>query len=132
MIAQIPPLNPDDFLHFVELDEFVQDWKDLRLDSDDDMWSLCTTIMLAPTASPVVQGTRGLRKLRFAPPSWHQGKSGACRVCYAYFPRHWLVLLIMVYEKSEKDNLSAAERRSIRVYLEQLEDWLDRRAEDEK
>jgi hypothetical protein len=56
MIAQIPPLNRDDFLRFVELDEFVQDWKDLGLDFDDDMWSLCTTIMLGPTASPGATG----------------------------------------------------------------------------
>src|SRR5687768_15932561 len=82
-------VTPEQFLLFVELDEFSDDWDGLGLDPDDDMWELCTQIMHSPTAAPVSQGTGGLRKLRFVPSSWSSGKSGAIRVCYAYFARHW-------------------------------------------
>src|SRR5688572_26057880 len=89
-----------DLLHLVELDEFVQDWDKLGLNDDDDMWALQLEIMRAPERAPLVQGTGGLRKLRFAPPRWKSGKSGAARVCYVYFREHGIVLLVMAYART--------------------------------
>ena len=59
-----------------------------------------------------MQGTGGLRKARFA--FEHQGKSGGVRVCYVDFVVKETVYLITVYPKSEKDNLSRAERNAIK------------------
>ena len=84
-------------------------------------------IMSAPEMAPVVPGTGGLRKLRFAPERWNRGKSGALRVCYAYFPKHWTVLLIMAFGKGSKETLSAAEKSGIKEYLSRIEKWLDQR-----
>ncbi len=125
---EVVPSHPhillaDDFLHFVELDEFTQDWSDLSL-SDTDMWDLCHAIMESPDTAPVIAGTGGLRKLRYSPVRWHKGKSGSIRVCYAYFPKYWLVLLVMAYGKGTQENMTAREKQGIKSYLEQTERWL--------
>ena len=81
-------------------------------------------IMCDPKGSPVIKGTGGLRKLRFAPQRWKVGKRGAVRVCYVYFPDHWTVLLVAAYGKKEKDNLTEEEKAGIRAYIKQVESWL--------
>jgi hypothetical protein len=117
----------ENFLTFVELDEFIDDWKVLGLDDDLDLWSLQNSIMANPDGAPVIQGTGGLRKMRFAPADWHVGKRGAARVCYVYFPDHALVLLCAAYDHREKDNLSPQEKEGIRAYIQQSQRWLDER-----
>jgi hypothetical protein len=118
-------LAPEEFLHFVETDEFGDDWKRLGLSVETDLWALQTLIMSAPEASPVIKGTGGLRKIRFAPEGWNCGKSGAVRVCYAYFKEHWTVLLVMAYGKGRKETLSAAEKAGIKEYLSIIQNYLD-------
>ncbi|MBL9123799.1 MAG: hypothetical protein JNG90_09215 [Planctomycetaceae bacterium] len=68
------------FVRFVELDEFGDDWQELGLDLEHDLWDLQSQIMKSPVA-PVMRGTGGLRKLRFAPAGESIGKRGAIRVC---------------------------------------------------
>ena len=118
------PLSPEDFLHFVELDEFRDDWEHLELDVERDLWDLQILIMADPGGAPVIPGTGGLRKLRFAPGRWQVGKRGAVRVCYVYFPAHWTVLLVAAYGKGEKDDLTDDERKGIKMYIGQVESWL--------
>ena len=117
-------LTPEDYLHFVELDEFGDDWERLGLDVDDDLWALQILIMSNPKGPPVIGGTGGLRKVRFAPRRWKTGKRGAVRVCYVYFPDHWIVLLVTAYAKREKDDLTDEEKAGIRTYIRQVEVWL--------
>ncbi len=116
--------SPEDFLHFVEMDGFRDDWEQLRLDDENDDWALQILIMCDPKGSPVIKGTGGLRKIRFAPEGWNVGKRGAVRVCYVYFPEHWVVLLVAAYSKNEKDDLTNKEKKEIRTYLKQVESWL--------
>ena len=116
-------LTPEDYLRFVELDEFRDDWKRLGLD-DDDLWTLQMLIMCDPKGPPVIRGTGGLRKVRFAPEGWGTGKRSAARVCYVYFADHWTVLLVAAYGKTEKDDLTNAEKAGIRTYIRQVESWL--------
>ena len=117
------PLRPEELLHFIELDEFRDDWDELGLDMEIDLWELQSEIMHDPTGAPVIQGTGGLRKMRFSPSRWNVGKSGAIRVCYVYFQPHWTVLLVMAYDKTRKDNLSASEKRNIARYISVVEQW---------
>jgi len=71
--------NPMDFVEFVELGEFTKAWSELKL-TVDDLFVLQTVIMCDPAGGPVVSGTGGLRKLRFAPPGWKVGKRGVLRI----------------------------------------------------
>lgn len=65
-------------------------------------------------------GTGGLRKMRFAPPSWHTGKSGAARVCYVVVDGAAVVYLLLIFPKNEKANLTAVERAYFRQRIADL------------
>lgn len=85
-------------------------------------------ILTDPEGAPVVAGTGGLRKLRFAPASWAVGKRGALRVCYVYFRRHGLVALVLAYEKKSQENLSSLEKRQIKGLIAEIEGYLERQS----
>ncbi len=118
-------LKPVDFLHFVYLDEFHDDWQELYCNDQDELtlWALEMLIMSDPLAGDLVKGTGGMRKLRFG--SGHVGKRGANRICYAYFHEHHMVLMILAYGKNRQSDLSAVECSGIKEYLEQIQNWLD-------
>lgn len=118
--------NPEDLLNFIEMDGFSDDWKDMSL-NDDDLLALQMLLMANPKGAPVVSGTGGLRKLRFAPSSWNKSKSEAVRVCYAFFEEAGTVLLVVAYSKSDQDNLTAAEKRAIKSLLEWQKEQFDHR-----
>lgn len=113
-------LFPEDFCVFVEAAEFRNDWRDLGL-TEDDLLELQVEITVAPTRHPVIAGTGGLRKMRFAPRRLKRGKSGAVRVCYAHFPAVNVVLLVIAYAKGEQDTISPAHKVAIRDYLRRQE-----------
>lgn len=58
------------------------------------------------------------------PLSENAGKSGGIRACYVDFVFIETVYLITIYPKSEKDNLSQAERNSIKKMISALEQSL--------
>lgn len=124
MSSQREQLQPEQLLHFVELDEFGTDWKKLGLDVELDLAELQHELMLNPLAGDLVPGTGGLRKLRFSPPRWRMGKRGALRVCYAYFPEFWTILLMMAYAKGVQASLAVAEKQGILKFLARTEKWL--------
>jgi hypothetical protein len=94
---------------FIQPASFAADWRRLGL-TDEDLRALEAEIMARPDAGAVMRGTGGLRKMRFAPPSLNTGKSGATRVCYVAFAGPAEVYLLAVFPKSEKANLTPAER----------------------
>lgn len=110
--------EPEDLLSFVEAHGFSRDWDHLRLGIDD-LVALQLTIMVNPKAGDVVAGTGGLRKLRFAPPAWRLGKRSGIRVCYVYFEEFGIVLLVIAYPKSAKDDLTAAEKKALRHMIDE-------------
>ncbi len=108
--------NQHRLLSFVYLGSFEKGWKDLRL-SEDDLRDLEGMILKRPEIGVIMEGTGGLRKCRFAPAKGGGGKSGSERVCYAFFPFPGLVLMVTVFGKDDKDNLSPAERSQIKAML---------------
>ncbi len=119
-------VQPEDLLTFIELPGFDDDWKRLRL-NDDDLWMLQFGIMVEPRGAPVMSGTDGLRKLRFAPSRWGTGKRGAARVGYVYFEEFGIVLLVVAYAKNEQDDLSSDDKRIIRDMIRREREALERR-----
>jgi hypothetical protein len=104
-------------LTFVQLPRFAARWAQLRL-TDDDLQALEQMLLHNPEAGAVVAGTGGLRKMRFAPPSRHVGKSGAFRVGYAYFRTADAIYLLAIYSKNEQANLTPAEKAEARKLIE--------------
>jgi len=110
-----------DLLRFIELRPFADGWRELG-SNDDDAWALQLAILQRPKEFPVVQGTGGLRKMRFAPPDWRKGKRGAVRVGYAYLEKYATILLVIAYPKTEKDDLTPQEKKAIRKLLTRVEE----------
>lgn len=109
---------------FVELPVFRSAWKGLGLD-DEDLRRLQKELLADPKIGAVMQGTGGVRKMRFA--FEHRGKSGSLRVVYIDFEIYEKIYLLTAYTKSEKDNLSKVERNEIRGLVEILETELKRK-----
>lgn len=103
---------------FILTSEFEKNWKRLGFE-DYNLQKLELELLRNPKAGKVVRGTGGLRKIRFA--FEHEGKSGSVRVCYVDFTNQETIYLITVYGKSEKDNLTRAECRNIKLLIDVLE-----------
>jgi hypothetical protein len=119
----MPEFEPSHWPKFIELPGFTRAWASLGL-SDEDLTALQTAILVGPNRWPVVSGTGGLRKIRFARPSEGRGKSGSYRACYACFLEHGVVVLAMLYGKNEQPDLTMAQRRSIAVILKTIGEQL--------
>ncbi len=120
--------RPEDLLDFIELVPFSRRWKKLGLGDEDDLLALQLLIMANPRSAPVIEGTHGLRKLRFAPPGWRVGKRGATRVLYVYLEAFGVVLLCLVYGKGEADDISAAVKSQLNRLIDETERELRRRS----
>jgi hypothetical protein len=95
---------------------FVREWERQRL-TDSDLQALDQAIEKAPNAAPVIRGSGGLRKLRFAPPSRHTGKRGSMRVGFAYFRLKAAVFVVAIFAKSDSPNFSKAQLSAIAAEL---------------
>ena len=117
--------KPEDILHFVETSTFTESWSGFGLDDSIDLTELQFHIMAEPRSGTVIPGTGGMRKLRFSPSSWSVGKRSALRVCYVFFEQFSIVLLLLVYAKSDQDNLSIADKKACKRLIEVSEKHLE-------
>jgi len=90
---------------------------------DKDLRRLQEEILADPKIGSVMQGTGGIRKMRFA--FEHRGKSGSIRVIYIDFEVYEKIFLITAYPKNEKDNLTPAERNELKQLVSILERQLE-------
>lgn len=102
---------------FVETKEFQARWKALGM-TEEDLRKLQGFLLEHPGMAPVIQGTGGVRKLRWAREG--RGKSGSLRTIYLDMKASGLIYLITVFGKGEKDNLSAEEKQTIKAFVKRL------------
>ena len=88
--------------------------------SDSDLRELQITLLKDPESGPVMEGTGGIRKVRF--PLNNRGKSGSVRVCYTDFAEIEVIYLITAFEKSERENLTSAEKKTLRKLVKALKE----------
>ena len=91
---------------FLHLDIFDEEWEALGLGVDD-LQELQSAILASPAITSIVRGTEGLRKIRFAPSRERAARRGAYRVGYVRFPEFGFILLVTVWGKNDKSDLSA-------------------------
>jgi hypothetical protein len=103
---------------FVIMPEFDKKWTSLGF-TDNELKALQEELTINPEIGNVIQGTGGLRKMRFS--FENRGKSGSARVCYVDFAVYEKIYLITAYSKNEKDNLSNTEKNSIKSLIKALE-----------
>ena len=102
---------------FVELPSFLGDWKALGL-TDTDLRRLQEELLANPQAGNIMQGTGGIRKIRFSYEG--RGKSGSIRVIYIDFKSYEKLYLLTAYPKNVKDNLTKAEQNELKKLVESL------------
>lgn len=103
---------------FIESPRFHRQWFELGF-NEDDLLELQMFLINTPKAGRVMKGTGGLRKMRYA--FVGRGKSGSARVLYVDFENYGRILLLGVFAKDEKENLSKEERNRIRKAMKSLE-----------
>ena len=94
----------------VELPEFIR--KAEKLLSETERSRLITYLAEHPTSGVMMRGTGGIRKLRWKRSG--SGKSGGVRVIYYFHNQRYPLFLLTLFAKSEKVNLSQAERNALR------------------
>ncbi len=74
----------------------------------------------APKSGRIIKGTGGLRKVRIARPG--QGKSGGTGVIYYYHNEDKPILLLLVYAKADRENLTDAQRAQLKKHVDAIID----------
>ncbi len=79
-----------------------------------------SAIAADPEAHPIVPGTGGVRKARWGREG--KGKSGGVRVIYYCWFRDGEVYMLSIYAKNEQADMTAADKRAARRFVEALKD----------
>lgn len=82
-----------------------------KLLSRDEQESMEFAIVVAPESHPVVPGFKGVRKARWSRAG--MGKRGGLRVIYYLLKANGEILLLTVYSKNQKENLTDADKKDI-------------------
>ena len=69
-----------------------------------------------PDVGKIIQGSSGLRKLRWS--AGGHGKRGGIRVIYYYFVSQDIILLLYAYPKSERDDLTVEQLKQLKKIIE--------------
>lgn len=97
-------------MEFIEFPHFARNLP--LLGDDDDYLALQLHLMERPESGPVIPGSGGLRKLRWAGSG--RGKRGGLRIIYYHVTAEGEILLLHIYAKNEMENLDAAMTRQLK------------------
>jgi hypothetical protein len=97
-----------------KLDDLIADRRILK----EDLEVLKKELIKDPESGDIIPGTGGVRKIRLK--SATKGKRGGFRVCYFDDSRREELFLLKIYGKNEKEDLSAAEKKSLREFTEMV------------
>lgn len=100
---------------FIELPAFER-VRERYLD-DDAYSSLQHLMLLAPEAGDLIEGSGGIRKLRFRDSKRSKGKRGGLRIIYYYWGARAEIWLFAIYAKGEVDDLTSKQLSILRDYL---------------
>ncbi|MBE5316482.1 MAG: type II toxin-antitoxin system RelE/ParE family toxin [Xanthomonadales bacterium] len=100
---------------FIETSAFTRRVKELL--NDDEYARFQTELACNPSAGAVIEGTGGLRKVRVALAGG--GKRGGARVIYYHLDAAAQIRLLLIYSKSESDDLTAAQKAALKRLIEE-------------
>ena len=79
--------------------------------SGDERTAAINLIAADPTVGDIIPGTGGIRKVRAALSG--RGKRGGARIIYYYHDPDMPIFLLSIFAKSDRGNLSKAERNEL-------------------
>ena len=102
-------------MKFVETSVFT---RRVQKHLDDDSYRLLQhTLMLHPEMGNLIQGSGGLRKIRWR--SKGKGKSGGVRVIYYWARKQDVMLMVLIYGKNEQDDLTPKQRAVLKKLIQE-------------
>jgi hypothetical protein len=75
-------------------------------------------IAFEPTCGDLIPGTGGLRKMRVG--RGGSGKRGGARVIYYFYNEEFPVLLVAIYAKNEKADVSSQEKKRFTALVKEI------------
>lgn len=85
--------------------------------TDSEYRELQAALMLQPELGDLIPETGGLRKVRWADAGRGKGKRGGLRVIYYWYAPLALIYLLIMYSKSDRDDLSPEEKKTLRKLI---------------
>lgn len=104
----------------IETDVFTRRIKELM--SDDDYRALQEALVHRPDLGAVIQGTGGLRKVRWKLEG--RGKRGGVRTIYYWMQADNQIYMLYVYPKNEQEELTTDQKKALKTIVER---WSDER-----
>ena len=100
----------------IETPSFLRDAK--RLMDDEEREEIVAFLAQNPNAGDLLQGTGGIRKVRFARDGG--GRSGGYRVVYFFHSQDIPLFALNIFAKNEKANISPADRNALKELAAKL------------
>jgi hypothetical protein len=100
----------------VEMEPFLAAIR--KMMDDDERSALIDYLAANPTAGDIIQGTGGVRKLRWALEG--RGKRGGARVIYYFHNEDIPIFALTAYAKNQRDDLSDAEKNNYKRLIKTL------------
>jgi hypothetical protein len=100
---------------FIELPAFERHREDYL--DDEAFRRLQRALMGNPGAGEVIEGTGGLRKMRFADVRRGKGKRGGLRVIFYWWTAGMQFWLFTLYDKDEMADLTAQQRKALKAMI---------------
>jgi mRNA-degrading endonuclease RelE of RelBE toxin-antitoxin system len=85
--------------------------------SDEEYRKLQAALVNKPSLGVLIKGSGGLRKVRWG--SAGKGKSGGVRIIYYWAVSKEQILMLLIYSKSERDDLSQAQLRILKQIVKE-------------
>jgi len=95
----------------IETPSFLRDSK--KHLTDDERKEIISLLAYNPTIGDLIQGTGGVRKVRWA--HKYGGKRGGFRVIYFYHSLGLPLFVLNLFAKNERDGLSQADRNALKA-----------------
>lgn len=100
---------------FIETSVFTKQVRQLL--TDEEYRLLQSELVLRPDAGAIIQGSGGLRKVRWS--AQGRGKRGGTRVIYYWAQRHDQIMMLLIYPKNVQDDLTPSQLRILRHAVEE-------------
>ncbi len=102
-------------MRFVETPIFT---KEVRSGFDEeDYRALQLALLLRPEQGTLIQGTGGLRKIRWSGKS--HGKSGGYRIIYYWDKPTETLFMLYAYPKNQQEDLTASQKKKLRRLVQE-------------
>jgi len=101
-------------MKIIETQIFTQRVREIL--DDEEYRALQNALVLNPESGKIIPGSGGIRKMRWSGSG--RGKRGGARVIYYWFKEQDNLLMLLIYAKKEKDDLTKAQLRVLKSIVE--------------